>query len=127
MARAFDPSTLLLAGGLALVGVFSLAPILVPQTNVPTVMHAPLPPVQTSVNGEPPTYPTTGSVTPLISGRLNINSATKEQLEALPKVGPTLAQRIIDHRPYRSLADLDAVKGMGETTLRTLEPLISFQ
>lgn len=127
MARAIDPSTLFLAGGLTLVGAFSLGPTLLPRTSVPTVTHAALPPVQTSLNGEPPTYPTTGSVTPLISGRLNLNTATKEQLEALPKVGPALAQRIIDHRPYRSLADLDAVKGIGESTLKALAPLISFQ
>ncbi|RJF73140.1 ComEA family DNA-binding protein [Deinococcus cavernae] len=127
MARSFDAVTLLLAAGLGVVGALTLGPTLAPQPRVPVVTHAPLPPVQAGVNGEPPTYPSTASVTPLISGRLNINSATTEQLEALPKVGPALAQRIIDHRPYRTLADLDAVKGIGEATLRVLTPLIRFQ
>ena len=55
------------------------------------------------------------------------NRSTEEQLEALPKVGPALAKRILEGRPYRSLADLDAVKGIGPSLLRTLEPLVSFQ
>lgn len=116
--------TLLLGGGAVLVGGLTLGPALLPQTHVPGVTRAALPPL--AANVEAPTYPTTGSVTPLISGKLNLNTATQEQLEALPKVGPALAQRIIDHRPYRSLADLDAVKGIGEATLKTLAPLVTF-
>lgn len=118
--------SLLLAGGLALVGGVTVGPALWPQTRVPTVTHAPLPPVQTLPDGSPPVYPTTRSVTPLISGKLNLNTATQEQLEALPRVGPALAQRIIAGRPYRSLADLDRVKGMGEATLKTLAPLVTY-
>ena len=71
-------------------------------------------------------YGTTGSVEPLISGRLNLNTASREQLEALPRIGPALAQRIMDGRPYRSLEDLDRVKGIGPKLLLVLEPLVTW-
>jgi|SRR5579871_4438 len=40
------------------------------------------------------------------SGKVDINSATKEELEALPGIGPATSQKIIDHRPYRAKSDL---------------------
>jgi len=45
--------------------------------------------------------------------RVNINTATQAELEALPGIGPTIARRIIEGRPYRSVDDLDRVKGIG--------------
>lgn len=117
--RAVLTSLTLLVGGL------TLGPALLPRAEAPTVTRAELPAVAaTSETGEPPAYPTTANVTPLISGRVNLNTASSEQLEALPGVGPALAGRIIAARPYRSLADLDAVKGVGEATLRRLSPLV---
>jgi competence protein ComEA len=58
--------------------------------------------------------------------RINLNTATPSQIETLPGVGPKLAQRIIEGRPYSSLKDLDAVKGVGPSMLKKLEPLIKF-
>ena len=115
-----------LAAGTLLVCGLTLGPALLPRPQVPTVTRTALPPVQAAANAEPPTYPTTASVTPLISGRVNLNTASQEQLEALPKVGPALAKKIIAGRPYHSLADLDRVKGVGEATLRTLTPLVKW-
>lgn len=60
-----------------------------------------------------------------------INTATAEELDALPEVGPALAAAIIARReaegPFTSLDDLDAVDGIGPRMLETLAPLISFE
>jgi competence protein ComEA len=62
--------------------------------------------------------------------RINVNTATAEQLQSLPKIGPVLAERIIDHRtkngPYRSLADLGKVKGCGPVVLKSIEDRVAF-
>jgi competence ComEA-like helix-hairpin-helix protein len=56
---------------------------------------------------------------------ININTASQAELEALPYVGPKLAQAIIKARPFSSLADLDArVKGIGPKLLERLEGYI---
>ncbi len=116
-----------LGAGVVLVGALALGPALGPRPQVPTVTRAALPPVTAQPAGSgPPSYPTTASVKPLISGRVNLNTASEEQLEALPRVGPAMAAKIIAARPLRSLADLDAVKGVGEATLNTLAPLVGF-
>jgi competence ComEA-like helix-hairpin-helix protein len=45
--------------------------------------------------------------------RININTASVEQLDNIIGIGPTLAQRIIDARPFSSVDDLARVKGIG--------------
>jgi competence protein ComEA len=45
--------------------------------------------------------------------RININTAEPWLLEALPGIGPKLAQAIVDNRPYKSVRDLTRVKGIG--------------
>lgn len=61
-------------------------------------------------------------------GVVNINTATSEQLQLLPRVGPALAQRIIEFRetsgPFRSVDEIIAVKGIGESSFERLEPYI---
>jgi hypothetical protein len=63
-----------------------------------------------------------GDLTPFraLGRKVPVNRATQAELEALPGIGPTLAQRIIAGRPYRSLKDLDRVKGIGPKTLEKL-------
>jgi competence protein ComEA len=58
--------------------------------------------------------------------RVNLNTATQAQLEELPGVGPKMAARIIAARPLSSLKDLDAVKGIGPSMLKKLEPFVRF-
>ena len=114
-----------LLSGLALVcGGWALWPALDPSPHLPTVTHTALP---APLSADPaPVYATTASIKPLISGRLNLNTASEEQLEALPSIGPALAARLIAARPYRNLADLDAVRGVGPVLLAKLTPLVRF-
>jgi competence ComEA-like helix-hairpin-helix protein len=59
-------------------------------------------------------------------GRLvNVNTATAAELEALPGIGPVIARRIIEERPYRSVEELERVKGIGRKRLDEIRPLVS--
>jgi competence protein ComEA len=61
---------------------------------------------------------------------INVNIATAEQLQALPDVGPSLAEAIIQYReqhgPFASLDDLDAVPGVGPARIEAWSTLIRF-
>ena len=48
------------------------------------------------------------------TGKLDINTASKEELEKIPGVGPGISKRIIAARPFRSADDLKNVKGIGK-------------
>ncbi|PTA67831.1 ComEA family DNA-binding protein [Deinococcus arcticus] len=126
MPSVAPPWTALLAGGVLLSAALSLGPALWPRPQAPQVTRVALGTPMAATSAEPPTYPATASVQPLISGRVNLNTASTEQLEALPRVGPALAARIVAGRPYRSLADLDRVKGIGPSALQTLRGLVTF-
>jgi competence protein ComEA len=56
----------------------------------------------------------------LATSRVDVNHASRESLESLPAVGPTLARRIIEGRPYTRLEDLRRVRGIGARTLARL-------
>jgi comEA protein len=63
------------------------------------------------------------------NGVVNINTAGAEQLQLLPRVGPALANRIIEFREsnglFKTVDELVAVKGIGETSFSKLEPYIT--
>lgn len=80
---------------------------------------------QVAVGIDPPPDAKTAPDSPVV----NLNSATLEQLETLPGVGPTIAQRIIDwretHGTFTRVAELREVSGIGERTFAELEPLVT--
>ena len=59
---------------------------------------------------------------------VNINTAVKQELMALPKIGPLTAERIIrfrdDFGPFQSIDDLAKIKGIGPKTLERLKTRI---
>ncbi len=66
---------------------------------------------------------------PGIAGSVRLNHANRSQLEALPGIGPVLAQRIIEARGargrFRSLEELLDVPGVGPVLLTRLRPLVT--
>jgi competence protein ComEA len=69
------------------------------------------------------------SATPVSGNRININTASAAELEALPRVGPALAQRIVDYRvahgPFRAIEDVMQVNGIGPATFGQIKDLIT--
>jgi competence protein ComEA len=62
-------------------------------------------------------------------GLLDLNRATEEDFDALPGIGPRLAERILEYRKsagaFHSLDELRAVKGIGKKTFERIRPLIT--
>ncbi|MSR09955.1 MAG: hypothetical protein EXR82_10655 [Gammaproteobacteria bacterium] len=55
---------------------------------------------------------------------VNINTASADELETLPGIGPALATLIIAERPYDAIDALDRVKGIGPAKMGSLRPLV---
>ena len=66
---------------------------------------------------------------PAPTAKVNINTASVEQLTTLPGVGPKLAARIVEYRqksgPFKSTQELLNVRGIGEKNLEKLAPHLS--
>ena len=79
----------------------------------------------------PPSGPSLPSPSSQRDGKVNINTATAEQLSTLPGIGPTRAQCIIDYRttngPFRSIEDIKKVTGIGDATFEKLKDKITVQ
>ncbi|MEO8504217.1 MAG: helix-hairpin-helix domain-containing protein [Acidobacteriota bacterium] len=62
-------------------------------------------------------------------GKVNINTASAQQLALLPHVGASVADRIVEHRTknglFKSVEDLGLVKGIGDKTLTMLKPYVT--
>ena len=62
--------------------------------------------------------------------KINVNKDPIGMLVLLPKIGPSIAGRIIQYRekngPFKSLSDLDKVKGIGPKILETIKDLVEF-
>ncbi|HOJ93181.1 MAG TPA: ComEA family DNA-binding protein [Dictyoglomaceae bacterium] len=92
--------------------------IQVPSKNIPSFQNSPSSKVQVPLaNTEN-------------SERININLASKAELETLPGIGPILAERIIQYREengnFSSLSDLLEVKGIGEKKIEKIKDKITW-
>lgn len=75
--------------------------------------------------------PVIETATPVGGERINVNTATVDELDALPGIGPSLAQRIIDDRaangPFTAASDLERVSGIGPVLIDSIRELIRFE
>jgi competence protein ComEA len=106
------------AGGVrrgAKTGTLNLARKLVDGEQIPVGVPRPSPPASPSAPGAPGTP-------------LDLNTATSDQLDDLPGVGPVLAQRIVAYRTqhggFRSVEQLQDVSGIGSHRFADLKPLV---
>lgn len=82
--------------------------------SLPVLAQGQTPPVNQAVNGAPV---------------LNLNTATVEQLEALPGIGPKTAELIVQYRqkngPFKKVEELMNIRGIGEKSFLRLKPLLA--
>lgn len=90
--------------------------------------HVHLPTYDESVRGEASVQATDQNVPSISSGIVNINTATSEELEQLPGIGPSTAQKIISDResagPYENIEDLKRVSGIGDKKFSAISEFI---
>ena len=76
----------------------------------------------------PATNGKTAAIESVVIEKININSADELQLETLPGVGPKMALRITEYRTvngaFKSVDELQNVKGIGPKLLQKIKPLV---
>jgi len=92
---------------------------------------APAPAVVASAPHEDEERPARSKGKQALRGKLNLNTASADQLQLLPGIGPSKADRIVAWRQknggFKRVADLRKVKGFGYKTLKKLEPYLDIK
>jgi len=95
------------------------------RSNAPTESPATIPSRSLSVpdTASPAASPPSPSKNErLFPAKFDINTATEKELRLIPGIGPVMARRIIDARPFRSADDLKKVNGIGDKKYADIRP-----
>lgn len=67
----------------------------------------------------------------ILEGKINLNTASVDQLDLLPGIGPAYAQRIIDYRdangPFKAASEIQNIAGIGPKTFEKIKDLITVE
>ena len=86
-------------------------------------------PEQPIATQAPAAWPVTAAAPAKAEPKVNLNRASADELQALPGVGPVLAQRMVEwrkaHGRYRTVDDLQEVKGIGKKRMEQLRSFVT--
>jgi competence ComEA-like helix-hairpin-helix protein len=101
------------------------------SATTPPAAHATPIAARTLIEPDGPDHPAKKSNRKDLAGKLNLNTASEDQLMLLPTVGPSKAERIVTWRKknggFKRTADLRRVKGFGYKTFKKLEPFLDIK